>query len=933
MNQRSLYIALIILNLMFSFYRSYCQNIKAIELTYSQTAIRSFVSAENQTTTLPEPVPLFTFFINDTLHSSIEAKAENKTDSMLYSFPSGLSGSLKIIQGTTQGWKAILTFFNNTGKKFRIENLIPFGIAGNRVYITAGGSYDWPYYLNRTRLYRPGYGPVGVVLPDNAWSIGYCDMKITETISLTALARRKNWDRKAEATRWSTTLAAGQWVQYNLYVDSHTGEWQQGLELFFRQRFLYDLEKFDNILFERKDLQWIRHSYIMLLQFAWDKTYFDPATHQYQFDKNLFAKDDLLGGYDIYTIWPTWPRLGLDERNQWDLYRDLPGGIQELQRQVELCHMHGKKYFISYNPWDECTRYEDHIKGLEEMLRSTGADGVVLDTRGASSKEFQEAADRIKPGIIMYSEGMAVPRDMPGIVSGRVHDALYMPPPLNLNKFIKPDFAVFRVIQLAEGRIHREVAISFFNGFGVEINTMRPGRPEWIDEELRYLGRTTKILRENTSVFSHMEWTPLLPTLTDSIWVNRWQYDKKTIYTVFSLKPEGWNKALFEIPQHVNAHYVSLWNHEEIIPDTVNGKSCIHVNIEGFSRSLLGTRGEGNVDCIALLPYQLKIKLHGDSLSFSAEKGDIIRITAGNPVYNSNCVDFPVILKTISLHEYFPGCEEKFVVQLFADNELSDERIVLVPLAFPRLISKPEITPLASVCPEGMVEIKGGKFLYSTLCDVNEQDSFLPYPDFTKPEEIVIKSFFIDKYPVTNRQFKEFLGASNYSPADTSNFLRHLKNKKIPEDLENHPVVYVSLEDARAYAHWAGKRLPSEVEWQYAAQGNDGRKYPWGNEPDTTKCNTGINHTTAVNSFPEGCSPFGVCDLVGNIWQLTNDVYDNGSYYFCMIRGGSWYNPKSSIWYIGGGPKPVNHPQILLLVSPGFDRSSTVGFRCAMDKE
>ena len=74
-------------------------------------------------------------------------------------------------------------------------------------------------------------------------------------------------------------------------------------------------------------------------------------------------------------------------------------------------------------------------------------------------------------------------------------------------------------------------------------------------------------------------------------------------------------------------------------------------------------------------------------------------------------------------------------------------------------------------------------------------------------------------------------------------------------------------------------------------------------------------------------------DLVGNVWQLTNDVYDNGSYYFVIIRGGSYYNPKGSQWYIKGGPQPLDRTQMLLMVAPGFDRSATVGFRCVKDVE
>ncbi len=110
----------------------------------------------------------------------------------------------------------------------------------------------------------------------------------------------------------------------------------------------------------------------------------------------------------------------------------------------------------------------------------------------------------------MYSEGMAVPKDMPGIVSGRVHNAIFMPPPLNLNKLIKPEFAIFRVLTLDEGKLHRESAVSFFNGYGVEINMMAPARPPWMEEEFKYLGKALMILRENTSVFTNREWTPLI---------------------------------------------------------------------------------------------------------------------------------------------------------------------------------------------------------------------------------------------------------------------------------------------------------------------------------------------------------------------------------------------------------------------------------------
>ena len=102
---------------------------------------------------------------------------------------------------------------------------------------------------------------------------------------------------------------------------------------------------------------------------------------------------------------------------------------------------------------------------------------------------------------------------------------------------------------------------------------------------------------------------------------------------------------------------------------------------------------------------------------------------------------------------------------------------------------------------------------------------------------------------------------------------------------------------------------------------------------DSLRCNYNLNYSTPVNCYPNGASPYGVMDMIGNVWQMTNDVYDNGCYYYTIIRGGSYYHPKSSIWYVAGGPLPVDHPEMLLLISPGLDRNVTVGFRCVVDTQ
>lgn len=838
-----------------------------------------------------------------------------------------------------------LRFQNLTQDTLRLSNVVPFGAHPDRMHITGRGQHR----LSRTHLFIPGRSPVNVIVPDNAWELGYSCIPLRDSLYAYGLARRDVTSiEKGTRRRFETELYPGGGVSYLFYAESYTGEWQAGLRKAFQQRKLYDLAQFDESLYLRDDLKWIRKAYVMHLLMAWDKDFFDVATGTFKLVDFVKKGRNVYGGDDVVCIWPTWPSLGIDQRNQFDLYRDLPGGLPALRQLADTLRKLGTRFFIAYNPWDESTRREDHLKGLEELIRATQADGVVLDTKGESSRALQAAADAVRPGVVMYSEGMAVPKDMPGIVSGRVHNALYYPPMLNLNKLIKPEFAIFRVAEVYKEPIQREYAVSFFNGYGTEINQFAPGHPGWEADQYGYLGRTSRILREHSDVFTAGTLTPLVYTRSDSVWVNEWTSPTKRLFTVFSLKPGGFSGPLVKVKPRAGHHFVDLWHHENRLPIQEGTSWWLPIYTDAFHVARLGTNNEGEVTAVAEFPALLNCELSGNQLRISASRGDEIRVFAGNPDYSKQ----PVVSKNLTavwdVRELFGRYEGKLVIQLFGKGELLDEVVKDIKPGVPRLVSDVQKEPGTIANRLGMKKIPPGRFTFRST----QGDEFIPYPKQNENKVFAMPAFWMDEFPVTNRQFRDFLRATGYIPADTTNFLKHWVRNEIPPGMENFPVVYVSYEDATAYARWAGKRLPTEVEWQYAAQTAQGNEWPWKQERPVTRKETYVTETLTVSAlegidprvanlgdgklypvgkYAKGANPFGLYDLSGCVWQLTNDVYESGSYRYVMMKGGSYFKPSSSWWYVQGGPRELHYRQILLRVSPGFERNGTVGFRCVAD--
>ncbi|RMH23053.1 MAG: formylglycine-generating enzyme family protein [Gammaproteobacteria bacterium] len=229
--------------------------------------------------------------------------------------------------------------------------------------------------------------------------------------------------------------------------------------------------------------------------------------------------------------------------------------------------------------------------------------------------------------------------------------------------------------------------------------------------------------------------------------------------------------------------------------------------------------------------------------------------------------------------------------------------------------------------PNKMVLIPAGPFIRGT----NDR-----LPDEGPQHTLSLPDYLIDIFEVTNLQYKRFIDETGRRSPD------HFRNRTYPAGKADHPVTYVTWKDAHDYCQWAGKRLPTDAEWEKAARGTDGRIFPWGNDFSVLKANTPVRwqalktegDTTPVGSFEEGVSPYGLYDMTGNVWEWTASWYqpypgnttpsENYGKRYKTLKGGSWFDCS---FYKCGLSAPLYNRSFFSVRT----KNDTFGFRCAKD--
>ena len=379
----------------------------------------------------------------------------------------------------------------------------------------------------------------------------------------------------------------------------HEGGWPASFD-WFRQAVR---RQFNLAEYARPDLDWYQGQLVQHFTFLYGREIFNHETRQFEIDRFLDDAERDFGGYDGFLIWGVYPRIGVDERTQWDFYDDFPGGRDGLRAMARRARERGVRFFVPYKPWDRSADLHGRpgnpdSEELARLVADVEADGVFLDTLSAIDREFRAAIDRARPGVVFCSEGRAKGAAFETITGSWDQSPNRDPeqgnwcaaeehlPGVDLWRFLFPEHRLFVINRHAVGDDRRRIIQrGFFSGMGWVV---------WQDifglvltyspEEAALLKRCRTLFRRHRQALASPNPTPLIPTLCDGVYCNEFPAANKRLWTFYNARDAAVSAAVLQVTARAATHFVDVWTDEPLALDA-----------QGRLRLTLGPKAVGAV--------------------------------------------------------------------------------------------------------------------------------------------------------------------------------------------------------------------------------------------------------------------------------------------------------------------------------------------------
>lgn len=686
-------------------------------------------------------------------------------------------------------------------------------------------------------------------------------------------------------------------------------------------------------------LRWSRYAYIQPQMHPFDLKFYDVVTGKYSVDLFLADLEGRYGAIDAALVWPTYPNLGADDRNQFDMWRSLPGGLDAIKAFTSALRDRGVHVLWAYLQWDTGTRAEGKpdTESLVSLLELTGGSGFNGDSLPFVPQEYYQASTAANYPLTLQAEGCARDEALRWSTTGwgywgrAGHDDdpagynwTYATVPLvDRFKWVTSSRWLTTICERYRKNKTDDLQLAWFNGNGYvsweNVWGAWNGVVPRDGEAIRRLGIMLRWWGAEGLLYSP-DWEPHAAGPTSyGVYASRWPLGDRTLWTLVNRAGKDQGAVRLELApgtevDAVGQHVYDCYHGKELTPSSLASRagSAVHVTIKMEA---------GGFGCVVVQPNPADERLRAHLRSMA-------RLTA----------------RPLSSFD--------------AAWRYLQQQMVAIPM-----------TKRAPTAPAGMVRIPKARYAFHAEgIEIEGRDALgvdVQFPWESSPRRVHTRNltlgpFFIDRHPVTCANYTAYLSATGYRPRSAHNWLknwRHSSNTRtavddaaspsaahmdppvLPAELADVPVTYVGIAEARAYCAWVGGRLPHSYEWQYAAQGLDNRSYPWGRTHDTARyppVHTGrtfLGPPRVGEHSPAGDSPFGVADLVGSVWQYT-DEFGDAHTRRAVLRGGSNYrpaqDPPSTDWYFPNSIELHTH-QKWLLMDDSFERCGTIGFRCVVD--